>query len=167
MFFIPVLFACSNKTSISENEAIEIAMKDAGVKASEVSITEQKFDQEDNEYSFKFQSDKIVYKYDINANSGKILEKEKHQRTSKEANNNDVNTSATTQNINEDQWEYVQIAADHFSIKKDDISQVKVENDTHNGVDTYDVKFYVGTKEYQCEIQKDNKQILESKIDQD
>ncbi|MGX8850905.1 PepSY domain-containing protein [Amedibacillus sp. YH-ame10] len=158
------LFACSKAEPISKQEAMDVALKDAGVNANEVNFNKQAFDKDDNEYTFEFQSDTMSYEYDIHAGNGKIISKESKQRKQTKT---DVNSSATMQSISEEQWTYVQLAADHFSIAKADIQNVRVENDSDHGVATYDIKFYVGTKEFQCEIEKDSKRIIESEIDQD
>lgn len=67
------------KSMLSENEAKEIALKDAGVDETAISNYKIKLDTDDGikQYEIDFDADGYEYDYDIDASSGQILEKDK------------------------------------------------------------------------------------------
>lgn len=172
--------ACASKDPISQSKAMEYAAKDAGFETSEVTFTEQSYDKDDNQYDFTFHTSTEKFEYEIDGNKGDVISKSKEAMKNTGATNNgttnngnttnDTNTGSTTDatgnNLNEEQWTFLNQALTHFQVSKDEISGVKVEMDTENGVATYDIEFYKGQAEYSCEIQIDNKAILSSDIDQ-
>lgn len=72
----------ANTTIITENEAIDAALKDAGFAKADVSDLKSKLHSDKNEYEIKFvaidtsDSKKYDYKYFVNASDGKVIDKE-------------------------------------------------------------------------------------------
>ena len=68
------------KKKIGKKKAKKIALKDAGLKKSEVSYLNVSLDYEDDYrtdiYEVEFQKDRTEYSYDIDAYTGKILDKD-------------------------------------------------------------------------------------------
>ena len=71
-----ILAAKDEKIKISRKEALEIAAEDAKVKEDEIKRSRVEFDHEDGRiiYNVEFYTDKKEYDYEINAETGKILE---------------------------------------------------------------------------------------------
>ena len=72
----------SETAIITENEAINAALKDAGFAKADVSDLKSKLHSDKNEYEVKFvavdtsDSEKYDYKYFVNASDGKVMDKE-------------------------------------------------------------------------------------------
>jgi uncharacterized membrane protein YkoI len=62
--------------AISKEKAKSIALNDAGLKESKVRQLEVEFDREDNKYEVDFEYNGKEYSYEINATTGKIIDKE-------------------------------------------------------------------------------------------
>jgi len=64
---------------ISKEEAIDIALKDAGFSRDQVTGLRAEFDYDDGrpEYDVDFRQDRYEYDYEIHAESGKILSRDK------------------------------------------------------------------------------------------
>lgn len=61
---------------ISRDKAKSIALNDAGLKESKVRQLEVELDKEDNKYEVDFEANGKEYSYEINATTGKIIDKE-------------------------------------------------------------------------------------------
>jgi uncharacterized membrane protein YkoI len=62
--------------AISKEKAKSIALNDAGLKESKVRQLEVELDREDNKYEIDFEYNGKEYSYEINATTGKIIDKE-------------------------------------------------------------------------------------------
>ena len=69
--------AQQNSTGITVDDAVSIALNDAGFSDSEVQITKKELDTDDGvqKYEISFLDGAVEYEYDINAQTGAILEK--------------------------------------------------------------------------------------------
>lgn len=63
-----------SSTGIGAKKAKSIALKDAGFSASQVTFTKVKLDKEDGVYEVEFRKGKTEYEYEIDADTGEILE---------------------------------------------------------------------------------------------
>lgn len=74
---VPAAPAQANR--ITKEEAIDIALKDAGFTKDQVTRLRAEFDYDDGrpEYEVDFHQDRYEYDYEIHAESGKILSKDK------------------------------------------------------------------------------------------
>lgn len=65
-----------DQVKISRKEALEIAVKDAKIEEDEIKKSRVKFEHDDGKliYNVEFYTDTKEYDYEINANTGKILE---------------------------------------------------------------------------------------------
>lgn len=164
-----VLSGCGAKEPISESEAMDIVLKDAGVTKSDATFKEQAYDKEDFEYSFTFSTSDTQYEYDVDGNGDILNQEKKTIKTNTTTNNPDVTSEATTDAngaaLSDEQWEFLNIALTHHQVKIEEVSRIQVQKDIDDNVDVYDVDFYKDNKEYNCEIQIDNKQILSSDVD--
>ena len=71
----------STTKSIGRDEALSIALKNAGIKSSQAKKVKVEKDRENGRtiYEVEFTADGYEYEYEIDASSGKILKKEKER----------------------------------------------------------------------------------------
>lgn len=151
------LVGCSNKT-ISEDEAKDIALKDAQVEEKDVTFLETETD--DDEYKFVFQSDTKQYEYEIDKNNGKI-ESKKNKTINSSTIPND-NTQSAEQLISQE--EAKQIAFEHFQVNESDVQNLEIELDNDN-IPHYEIEFTINLKEYSIKINAQTKEIMEKETD--
>ena len=155
----------ANNSYIGVEKAKAIALKDAGV--SNVTFVKAKLDTEDGVkvYDVEFYKGNVEYDYEIDAKTGKILEKdtdiENYTIPTKQTKNN--NAKNTTNNA------YIGVEkAKSIALKDAGVSNVtfvKAKLDTEDGVKVYDVEFYKGNVEYDYEIDAKTGKILEKDTD--
>ena len=155
----------ANNSYIGVEKAKAIALKDAGV--SNVTFVKVKLDTEDGVkvYDVEFYKGNVEYDYEIDAKTGKILEKdtdiENYTIPTKQTKNN--NAKNTTNNA------YIGVEkAKSIALKDAGVSNVtfvKAKLDTEDGVTVYDVEFYKGNVEYDYEIDAKTGKILEKDTD--
>lgn len=63
-------------SGITQEQALDVALADLGVKKEQVHVAELKFDRSDNEYDIKLYYNNVVYEYEINASNGSIHSKD-------------------------------------------------------------------------------------------
>ena len=155
----------TNNSYIGVEKAKSIALKDAGV--SNVTFVKAKLDTEDGVkvYDVEFYKGNVEYDYEIDAKTGKILEKdtdiENYTIPTKQTKNN--NAKNTTNNA------YIGVEKAKAIALKDagvsNVTFVKAKLDTEDGVKVYDVEFYKGNVEYDYEIDAKTGKILEKDTD--
>ena len=91
-------------------------------------------------YEVEFINNSIEYEYELDAKSGKILNKEIEKKTSK---SND-NTDSKQQFIS--QAKAKTIAMNHAKVKE--VSHYKIKKDKDDGVWEYEIEFENGNKKY-------------------
>ena len=130
-------------TLITKEKAKEIAFNHAGVKESEVTRLEVKLDKEDNEYEVDFYVGTSEYDVDINALTGKINHVEKEVEKAKEKTKSKDTTLITKEKAKE-------VAFNHAGVKESEVTRLEVKLDKEDN--EYEVDFYVGTSEYDYDI---------------
>lgn len=140
---------------ISESKAKSIALKDAGLKASDIYDYEIELDRDYSvlKYDISFESGGRDYDYDINATTGKIISVEKPNATSSEAKISKSKAKST--------------ALSHAGVKAADISRYQIELEKDDGIWKYEISFNVGYVEYDYTINAENGKILKSEKDID
>lgn len=149
---------------ITLKEAEEIALLDAGVKASDVSYTKEKLDYEDGiaVYEIEFFTDTHEYEYEINAITGKVYSRESENR-SHENMGQSSNSEKLGDYIGEE--EAKAIAIDHAGFSDADVRFSKVELDYDDGQKVYEIEFYREGNEYEYEINALSGKIVKYKMD--
>lgn len=79
--------------------------------------------------------------------------------------NNTVNNSSDKAGITEQRA--LDIALKHAGVKKSELTSKRIKKDYENGIEVYDVEFYVGEKEYDYEISISDGKILKSDFEID
>jgi len=129
----------NNNGIIAAEKAKEIALKDAGLAASQVKFVEVELDEDDGrwQYDVEFYTSKSEYDYEIDAKTGKILEKdfdaENYDRP--ESNNQSSNNNGT-------------ISAD----KAKQIALKQVPGATASNIREFEVDYDDGRLEYEGKI---------------
>lgn len=153
--------ASNTNGTLTREEALAVAMKDAGVTEDQIYQLETDLDWEDDYnvqiYEIEFDVEGQEHHYDINAETGAILHHEL----------DDEDHRATTTGDELTQDEAVAIACENAGVSQDEISHLRVEQDWDDGVMTYNIEFYNGNTEYDYEIHGTTGQILERDQDND
>lgn len=159
--------------AISEAEAQNIALEDAGLKQNDVSFTKTKLDRDDgrSQYDIEFiaSADNTKYDYEIDAESGAILSVDRETGRSGNTTSNSTqqnsNASQTTSPQAEGEItadEAKSIALQHAGLAEADVLYVNVEYDRDNGHNEWSVDFATQDTEYDYEINAADGSILKS-----
>lgn len=145
----------STSSSISKSKAKSIALKDAGLSASQIYDYEIELDRDNGtlHYDVSFEYNGKDYDYEINAKSGKIISVEKPKATSSTAKISKSKAKST--------------ALKHAGVKAADISRYQIELEKDDGVWKYEISFNKGYVEYDYTINAENGKILHSEKDID
>ncbi len=153
-------FNDSKKADIGQDIGIEAAkeaaVKDAGLKAEDVSFTKTKKDTDDgiSVYEIEFTANDTRYEYEINATNGRIIKEEI-------VSNKPANTVAgNTQGIMNLEAAK-DIALSDADVKAEDATFTKTKLDRDDGRDVYDIEFYTSSREYEYEIDAQSGKILD------
>ena len=158
-----LIFTSSATTSvfaakiISKEAAKNAAFKQAGVKSSQVTALEVEYDAYDDEhgqvYDIEFKANGYKYSYEINANDGRVLEiKKKKLKTAVKVTKNSGYIGVASAKS---------IALRHAKLKSSKVIFTKAKLTTDDGIKVYDVEFYVGSTEYDYEINAKTGRIIE------
>ena len=155
----------ANNSYIGVEKAKSIALKDAGV--SNVTFVKAKLDTEDGVtvYDVEFYKGNVEYDYEIDAKTGKILEKdtdiENYTIPTKQTKNNKAKNTTNNSYIGVEKAKSIALKDAGVS----NVTFVKAKLDTEDGVTVYDVEFYKGNVEYDYEIDAKTGKILEKDTD--
>ena len=170
-------FAANNYIGVEK--AKSIALKDAGV--SGATFVKAKLETEDGVkvYDVEFYKANVEYDYEIDAITGKILEKdldiENFSIPKKKATTNKQTTKATTKSKVKTSTKKAAKdigveKAKSIALKDAGVSNVKFTKakvDYENGIKVYDIEFRKGNKEYDYEIEAETGKIRERNVDLD
>jgi peptidase propeptide and YPEB domain protein len=171
-------FAANNYIGVEK--AKSIALKDAGV--SGATFVKAKLDTEDGVkvYDVEFYKGNVEYDYEIDAITGKILEKDRDIENfsipkKKATTNKQTTTKAKAKSKAKTSTKKVAKdigveKAKSIALKDAGVSGVKFTKakvDYENGVKVYDIEFRKGNKEYDYEIEAATGKIRERNVDLD
>lgn len=171
----------STKKYIGESIAKDIAIKDSNEKS--ITNLEIELDYENGifVYEVSFDAGRKEYDYEIDAISGKIIDKEvevdddnkttkttqSKSSSSSSSKNSSSNTSSSSKNNIISRSKAKSIALNNASVKESNIRDLSIELDYENGKYIYEVSFDVGRKEYDYDIDAKSGKILKKEIDID
>ena len=152
----------SSKAYITQDEAKAAAFAHAGVQASQVSRCDIEFDSEDGAmvYELEFFVGNTEYEYDIDARTADVVKfsKENHGTVSS-------GNTASADSVAITEARAKEIAFTHAGIKEADVSNLKIKLD-YGWYDTkYELEFFVGTKEYDYEVDANSGKVLEYSVE--
>lgn len=159
--------ADTGSATITEAEAKSTALTDAGVKEADTSYLSVKLDRDDGvlvyDVEFYVASTATEYDYEINASTGKILNKD----SDAEGYTKPASGSTSTSSASVDEAKAKEIALSDAGVSASDVTFRSVKLDYDDGVQKYDLEFCVtGTGVvYEYEINASTGKILNSEQD--
>ena len=154
--------AASNRITL--DQAKKVALDDAKLTASDVTFTKAKLDYDDGRavYDIEFYSGVKEYDYEIDAATGRILEKDIDR-------NDDVNAPSEGQGsqtyITAEQAKAAALSAAGFSASE--VRGLKAEFDFDDGRAVYEVEFKKGIFEYEYDIDAVSGKVLKAEKEAD
>ena len=144
-------------SSIDEEQAKAIALKDAGITETDVTFMQVKTDIENgvSVFDVEFIAGDTEYDYEIDAATGEIRSKD----CDIEASPAEPALPTGDEFSKEDALD---IALEHAGLKESDVTVTELYRETDDGIDMYKVEFQSGGMEYDYEIRVSDGKILES-----
>lgn len=147
-------------TQVSKEQALEIALKDAGLTKNQVRVDfgDPEFDVDNGrdkwEIDFALANNpRAEYEYEIDATTGAIIKAEKPRNVQP--------APAISQE------RALEIALEHAGLTAADAEVVHIERDRERGVNVWDVDFRSGAYEYDYDINIDTGEIVKFEKDSD
>ena len=152
---------------ITEAQAKQIALENAGLKEEEVTFVRSHIDYDDGvmEYEVEFYAGNMEYDYDIDAMTGALRSMDQDCEFYAQAAGNAAAAKAPTSGITQEQA--IEIALKHAGVAKADASFIQVKPDVDNGMQQFDVEFHVGMTEYNYDIDASTGRIVDFDADID
>lgn len=147
----------NTKSYISKEKVKQIVQEDSHISRPSYQKIELDCDDGKMVYEVEFINNSIEYEYELDAKSGKILNKEIEKKTSK---SND-NTDSKQQFIS--QAKAKTIAMNHAKVKE--VSHYKIKKDKDDGVWEYEIEFENGNKKYEYTINAHDGKILDYEVE--
>ncbi len=143
---------------LTEEQAKAKALAHAGLKKSKVTFTKAKLDRDDGVtyYDIEFHVGNVEYDYEIDAETGKVLEHDKDVDD-----DIPVTTKKTTAADRITAKRARAKALAHAGLASDEVVFEKTELDKDDGVTYYDIEFRCGHVEYSYEIHATTGKVLE------
>ena len=143
------------QAQISEAQAKQIALENEGLTEDLVTFVWSNIDYDDGvmEYEVEFYSGNMEYDYDIDATTGAIRSMDQDCEFYAPA------AGAKSGGITKEQA--VEIALKHAGVAEANASYLQVKPDIDDGMQQFDVKFYVGMTEYSYDIDANTGRIVD------
>ncbi len=148
---------------ITAEDAIEIALKDAGLEKEDIRDLDAELDYDNGKahYDVDFEKDDKDYDYEIHAETGKILKKDVPAKAAAAS----ATTTDKPKQITRD--EAKSIALNHAGLTASQVRDLEVELDRDDGKAHYDVSFDADGYDYDYEIHAETGKILKSEKERD
>lgn len=147
--------------ALSEEDAKTIALEHAGLQAEDVTGIRVEADRDDGrrELEVEFRAGDVEYDYIIDAETGKILEKDKdHEPVTTKPTERPVTEPPATELTKE---AAIAIALEHAGLTEADVTRLKAEFDRDDRIPEWDIDFHSGDYEFDYTIHAVTGQILE------
>ena len=158
--------SCMAQGQITEAQAKQVALADAGLTEDQVTFVRSQVDYNDGvmEYEVEFYAGNTEFDYDIDAASGAIRSKDQDCEFYAPSAGQTAGGQAVS-GVTEEQA--LEIALNHAGVSKANASYVQVHKDYDDGMEQFDVKFYVGMTEYSYDIDANTGRIVDYDIEID
>lgn len=156
---------CASAADITSDDALRIALADAGLKESEVTVTKCALDYDDGlkEYDIEFLKAEtadlyIEYEYEILASGGRIVSKETERKRGAVPGGSSVpqtpSNPAGTQTAADIGADGAKKAAlEAFGLSENEVSLLKLEKDRDDGAVYYEIEYRKGFDvKYSCDV---------------
>lgn len=161
---------------IGVQAAEEAAFNDAGVKKEEVTNIRTNLELDDGRYIYdvEFFVGNVEYEYEILAENGDIVEKDKEVRKHLAGNDNSAAKATSSDKAADKETDKFigvekarKIALEHAGLKADEVTNMSVDLDRHERIPEYEVEFFCGDMEYEYDIDAVTGKVLDfsSEID--
>ena len=153
---------CMAQGQITEAQAKQIALADAGLTEDQVTFVRSQVDYDDGvkEFEVEFYAGNMEYDYDIDAASGAIRSKDQDCEFYAPTAGQAAGGAVTKEQA-------LETALNHAGVSKANASYVQVHKDYDDGMEQFDVKFYVGMTEYSYDIDANTGRIVDYDIEID
>lgn len=155
---IEAVYGASTGTSaaITQESAKDVALSDAGANESSITLIKSEKDYDDGvlEYKFEFLYNGYKYDYTINAQTGKIKDKEVEI---------DKSASSTTGDIGLEGAKSTAAADAGFTVSE--VTFTKAEKDYDDGRFVYEIEFFKDRREYEYKISADTGKVIDKEVD--
>lgn len=150
-------------SKITVEQAKDIALKHAKLANDKVTFVKAEEDANDSikRYDIEFYTGNTEYDYEINADTGEVIEFDKDIEDHTIPTNPD--SIPNKAKISED--EAKDIALRHANLTNDKVKFDNIEYDTDNGFNKYDIDFHYNNQEYSYEIDAQTGEILSHGVD--
>lgn len=140
----------------TKEEALAIALEDAGIDEKDVKRSRVELDYDHGEltYDVEFYTESEEYDYEIDAKSGKILSADREIEKDFRSGDSGAEAEYTEEDA-------LRIAREDAQLKEKDIDKSRVELEHDDGFLIYNVEFYVGNEEYDYEIDASTGRIMD------
>ncbi|MCD8395970.1 MAG: PepSY domain-containing protein [Lachnospiraceae bacterium] len=160
--------------AITLEEAKELALADTELTDEElelITFTKEKTDEDDGIaiYDIEFYTDTAKYEYEISTRTGDILELSIDYRFTAQDLANNADAARTSAGSSSASYisldEAKNIALEYAGLSASDVTFKKAKLDKEHGTMVYEIEFYQGRIEYECEINAVTGTIIEFEID--
>ena len=150
---------------ITQDQALEIAKKDAGVTDSKIFNLEVKLDYDNGikVYEIEFDTAEMEYEYDIAVSDGRIVDKKSEMQDNVNTAKPTKTPSSQTGDITQDQA--IKIARKDAGVPTGTVYDLEIKLDSDDGIRLYDIEFCDGINEYEYEISTSDGSILKKEYD--
>lgn len=157
----------ADTTKITRDDALKIALEDAGLKQDQIHDLEVELDNDGGalHYDVDFEVNDKDYDYEIDAESGKILKKQTPKKETSPASSSSSSSSSSSKRIS--RTEARDIALKHAGLTTSQVRDLEAELDNDGGKTHYDVDFDADGYEYDYEIDAESGKILKSRKEKD
>ena len=148
----------TTSVKLTLEKAKEIALSDANLAGSAVTFTTAALDTDDGiaVYDIEFNTASTEYEYEIDANTGKIHDKNIETIQNNTVNNNQTVTDTGSSNDNSSKYigydKAKSIAVKDAGLTLTNVTFIKADLDTDDGITVYDIEFKTDKTEYDYEI---------------
>lgn len=144
--------SAAGSKAITKTKALSIALGNAKLKKSQVCRIKVRYDREDKAYDVRFirKKNKADYEYDIAPASGRILKKNIEYRYKKKCTKKRIPARCAQKKV-----------AKYSKMPLSLIKKGKVQFEKKKAGYKYEIKFYKGKYEFECDVLARNGQIIE------
>lgn len=148
-------------TELTGDEALSIALADAGLSSADVTNVRTHRDMDDGvpEWEVEFSCGDYEFDYTIHAVTGKILDRDKDYEPKKEKPTDPPAAEPAKTKLTKE--EALAIALAHAGLTADQVRRIQCEYDVDDGIPEWEVEFRFGNYEFEYTIHAETGKILE------
>lgn len=150
-----VIFLIINnrKSLITEEEALDIALRNVNTTRENITMTSTNKDHGDNKYEFEFFDNNYEYDIEIDMTSGRVIKIEKDVRKGVNIENDTSDNQITLEEAKE-------VALSYLNLDNSEVTFTKNKLDLENGILIYELELFTTDMEYEIDINAYNKGII-------